>query len=166
MQDTRLEIVRILIEHGADPNHENGTCFTAALKTMNLTLLKILCIHCKVNQTSAKSALPTALDPCYFQLPALELLLRSTTATAEVLDSRWVSDSYRGNPNISVIVPCFLRHRMNVDLGDAVVLRFALEEENLYLIGKILTMNPQLSSLKTAFKAQHVSKTGKQNSKR
>ena len=41
--DARLDIVRLLMEHGADPNYEAGLCFVMALMLKKFDLLKILC---------------------------------------------------------------------------------------------------------------------------
>lgn len=148
----RLESVRLLVEHGASANYLNGASFGFALTTSNFKLLQILCSKCPPNKASIVSRLSLAIDPRYFALEALELLLSSARRDSPGLGAWWQSGRLRGNPNITAIVPCLLRHGLDVNLRNGVVLSFAIRENNLVLLARVLSVNPSIASLKTAFR--------------
>jgi ankyrin repeat protein len=74
-QDPALNIVRVLLRHGADANHNKGLAFVKALKSMRMDSLELLCEGCAPTATTLAVALTTAIDSQVFQLPALDLLL-------------------------------------------------------------------------------------------
>jgi ankyrin repeat protein len=153
-QDYRLDIVRLLIKHGAEANYATGASFAVALETANFKLLEILCAGCPPTRASTESVLFTAIDPRHYNLKALELLLGSTTSVAAALNALWTSEKFRSNPNMTAIVPCFLRHGLNVNLGNGLLLCFAIQEKrDPILLGRILSANPSINSLTTAFQA-------------
>lgn len=94
-----------------------------------------------------------AIDPRYYNLQALELLLRSNPSCAAALNILGASQTFRCNPNMTEIVPCFLQHGLDVDLGDGFLLRFAVQEKKKELLCKILSANPSITSLTRAFQA-------------
>jgi hypothetical protein len=150
-QDVRLDIVRLLVEHGADANYASGAPFAVALKTANFTLLQLLCASCPPSRSSIESVFFTAIDPQYYNLEALELLLGSTPSVAAALNALWSSEKFRGNYHMASIVPCFLRHGLNVNLRNGVLLSFAIQENNVVLLDNILAANPSIASLTTGF---------------
>lgn len=158
--DHRLDIVRLLVAHGADPNYSNGASFAIALKTGNIKLLELLCTGCPPSQASIRSVLLTAIDPQYYNLQALELLLASTASTAIATDALWDTEQFksnaerfRENPNLCTIVPCFLRHRIDVNFGGGALLCFAIGERDIALLERILSANSSVTSLRSAFRA-------------
>lgn len=151
-QDYRLDIVRVLVEHGADTNHSDGASFAVALKTKNLTLLEILCAGCPPNQATIESVLSIAIDPQWYDVRALELLLGSCSSAAAALNSSWLFKRFKDNPNITTIIPCFLRNGLDVDIGSGVLLCFAVQQGNVVLLKRILSANPSITTLRTAFR--------------
>jgi ankyrin repeat protein len=155
----RLDIVRLLVKHGADANHARGASFGVALTTSNFKLLQILCASCPLSQASIESAFFVALDPRYYDSETLELLLSSTRDAGAALNALWSSEKWRGNPNITAIVPCLIRHGLDVNLRNGVLLSFAIGEKNVILLDRILSAHPSIASLTAAFhtatSAQH-----------
>jgi len=150
-QDFRLNIVRLLVEHGADANYASGASFGVALKTSNFKLLRILCALCTPSLASMESGFFMAIDQRYYNLEALELLLSSTRYANVALNTLWSSEKLRGNPNITTIVSCLLRHGLDVNLRNGVLLSFAIQEKNVILLDRILSANPSITSLTAAF---------------
>jgi hypothetical protein len=152
-QDHRLEIVRLLVEYGADANYATGAPFAVALETANFKLLEILCAGCPPSRASLVSVLSIAIDPRYYNLQALELLSHSATCSAAAATLKVLSASgkLRCNPNMTEIVTCFMRHWLDVDIGDGVLLCLAIQEKNIILLRGILSANPTITSLKAAF---------------
>jgi ankyrin repeat protein len=150
-QDSRLNIVRLLVKHGADANYASGASFGVALKTSNFKLLQILCALCPPNRASMESGFFMAIDPRYYNPEALELLLSSTRYASTALNTLWSSEKLRGNPNIIAIVPHLLQHGLDVNLRNGVLLSFAIQEKNVILLKKILSANPSITSLTAAF---------------
>jgi hypothetical protein len=149
------DTIALLLEHGADPHHGNGVCFTYVLQSFNRRLLIDLL---KVRRTPTLSAfdniLGTIVQPKFFQQEHLEHLLSSASCTAAILNASWASAKYRGNPNIATIVPSFLDHGMDVNLHDGALLCFAVEEDHLPLLIKILSSSSPQNTLKsTSFRA-------------
>jgi hypothetical protein len=149
----RLEIVRLLVEHGADANYSSGASFGVALTTLNFKLLQILCSKCPPSQASIESGFFLAIDPRCYTSEALELLLSSTRYAGTALNTLWSSEKLRGNPNITAIVSCLLRHGLDVNLRNGGVLLFAIREKNVVLLDRILSANPSITSLRAAFRA-------------
>jgi ankyrin repeat protein len=148
----RLEIVRLLVEHGADANYSNGASFGVALTTLNFKLLQILCAKCPLSQASIESGFFLAIDPRWYTSEALELLLSSTRDAGTALNTLWSSEKLRGNPNITAIVSCLLRHGLDVNLRNGGVVLFAIREKNVVLLDRILSANPSITSLRAAFR--------------
>ncbi|KAI0473285.1 hypothetical protein GGR56DRAFT_609444 [Xylariaceae sp. FL0804] len=157
IQDKQLDIVRLLVEQGADANYASGAPFAIALETQRLDLLEILCAGCPPSPGTTEKVLPTAIDPDCYSLPALELLLLSTGSVASALNASWASrkltDKLRGNPNNISILPCLLRYGLDVNLDQGSVLCFAVQETDVVLLARVLLAKPNIKSLKTAFRA-------------
>lgn len=152
-QDPRLDIVGALVEYGADANHSDGACFAVAIKTRKSELLQILCLGSPPTQATIKSVLFDALDPQWFEIQALDALLSSCSSPAAALNSAWSFDRMKSNPNIAIILPCFLRHGLDVDIGNGDLLRLAVSKENVVLLRAVFSSNPSTATLKSAFRA-------------
>jgi hypothetical protein len=153
IDDDRLEIVRVLVGHGADANYWNGAAFGIAIKKSNLEALRLLCARCPPSQLSIEYAFVVAIDPRYYTSEALELLLCSAQNPGTALNASWSSEMLKGNPNTTEIVLCLLRHGLDTNLRDGVVLLFAIQENNVVLFEKILSTNMNITSLRSAFRA-------------
>ncbi|CAD0097833.1 unnamed protein product [Aureobasidium mustum] len=149
-KDDQLHIVRLLLKNGAKANYKSGACFASAIKHGRSDLLKILCRSCPPSQMSTESVLPLAIDPRYYNLPDLKLLLSSTSSATVVLSS-WVPDQLEGNPNIASIIPCLLQHGLDVDVRDGFLLRLAIQKKKIDLLRTTLDANPSIKSLRSAF---------------
>ena len=101
---------------------------------------------------NADYILSTAVDPQFYNLEALEVIFASTPYAAANLDFSWVSRNLVLNPNMPTLVPCLLRHGLNVNLGGGVLLCLAIIRENINLLNKLLSANPSNVSLKEAFR--------------
>lgn len=152
-QDLRHDIVRLLVQYGGEANYAAGSAFGVALEAGDLKLLQILCAGCPPNQASLEALLYTATDARFYSLEALSWLLASCPASSAVLNASWSSDKFRGNPNMTAIIPCLLRHGLDVNLHDGEVVCFAVQEKNTVLLARILSSNPSLSSLTAGFQA-------------
>jgi hypothetical protein len=150
--DDRLDIVRVLIKHGADANFVNGAAFGVALEAVNMELLRILCMGCPPIQSSIECVLYTAIDPQKYRHTALKLLLGTCQSTKAALDTVWNSAKLLGNPNLKTIIPYFLGKGLNVDLMDGAVVCLAVQEKNVDLLRSVLSSNPNIDSLTAAFK--------------
>ncbi|KAG9604380.1 hypothetical protein KCU77_g1211, partial [Aureobasidium melanogenum] len=148
--DNQLHIVRLLIKNGAKADYKSGACFEVAIRRRKFDLLKILCRSCPPSQKSTESVLPLAIDPCYYDLPSLQLLLSSTSSATVVLSS-WVPDQLESNPNITSIVPCLLQHGLDVDAQDGFLLRLSIQKKRIDLLRTTLDANPSIKSLRSAF---------------
>ncbi|KAG9995254.1 hypothetical protein KCU78_g18033, partial [Aureobasidium melanogenum] len=148
--DNQLHIVRLLIKNGAKADYNSGACFEVAIRRRKFDLLKILCRSCPPSQKSTEAVLPLAIDPCYYNLPNLELLLSSTSSATVVLSS-WTPDQLKSNPNITSIVPCLLQHGLDVDAQDGFLLRLSIQKKRIDLLRTTLDANPSIKSLRSAF---------------
>jgi ankyrin repeat protein len=152
-KDSRMDIVRLLIKSGAKGDYKSGACYAFAIKSKASKLLKILCRDCPPSQECMASILPTAISEPHYDLPELDLLLGSTSSATAVLNLAWVPDLLKHNPNISTIIPCFLRHGIDVDVQDGSLLRWAIGTGDDGLLCKILDADPSTKSLRSAFNA-------------
>lgn len=150
-KDHRLAIVKVLVQKGANANYNNGACFYIALLTQNLPLLQILCADSPPSRVTTETVLSTAINPKHYSLQAMDVLLKFTRSASAALDASWDSEKLRGNPNLNSIVPCWLRHGLDVNLGDGVVVCFVVREMNSPLLEHILAAAPSIASLSQAF---------------
>jgi ankyrin repeat protein len=152
-KDQALDIVRLLVKNGAKADYNSGACFALAIKSGASNLLKILCQNCPPARECLSSILPTAICETHYNLPALDLLLSSTSSATTVLNQAWVPGLLEDNPNIATIIPCFLRHGLDVDVHDGLLLQRVIERRETDLLRKILDANPSMKSLRSAFSA-------------
>jgi hypothetical protein len=156
LQDRRLDIVRILLNYNADANHNKGAAFAVALKTTNLKLLDILCKKCPPTSANLMVLLSMFIDPQYYSVAALELLLGSapsTDALESTLEKLSMLASFKDNPNITTIIPCFLRHGLDVDVDNGSLLRLAVQKEDMGLLKTLLSANPCNATIQATFRA-------------
>ncbi|KAH7350793.1 hypothetical protein BKA65DRAFT_593679 [Rhexocercosporidium sp. MPI-PUGE-AT-0058] len=147
----KLDIVRVLLKHGADANHATGGCFQIALEMKNLNLLRLLCASCPPSQLTVEANLFVALDPRYYQSDVLQLLLTSGRYAKVALNKIFSPEKLKGNPNNAVIIPLLLSHGLDVNIQGGDLLSFAIKEKNIDLLQKILSANPNTASLTAAF---------------
>lgn len=151
-EDRELRIIKLLLDYGANANYKLGASFGVAIEFANFELLQLLCTKCPPIPESTKAKLFLALKPIHFNQQALDLLLKSTPNVNVVLDDSWSSERFRMNCNIVQITRCFLRHGMNVDLGNGSLACFAIQERETEVLREVLAAKPNLFSLREAFK--------------
>jgi ankyrin repeat protein len=165
-EDHQLDIVSVLLAHGAEANFATGASFVVALETSNLSLLALLCARCPPSRSSIESVLLTAIKPQHYNLQALQLILGSIPSAIAVTavnalwtsenaawNALWTSEKFKGNNNMTSMVSCLLRYGLDIDLGNGLLLCFAIQERNFELLSIMLSANPKISSLITGFKA-------------
>ncbi|KAM5380064.1 hypothetical protein ACJZ2D_003711 [Fusarium nematophilum] len=150
-RDLRLDIVRVLLEHGADANFSSGRSFVVAIRARNSRLLGMLYARCTPNRESLSSILPEALDTRYYNLETLQLVLTYSPAPLVLEVSPNLDSLLRGHPNLAEIIPCFLRYGWPVDIGNGLLLCLAIQIKDLDLLCILLASFPALTSLTNAF---------------
>ncbi|KAI1742268.1 hypothetical protein F4680DRAFT_45195 [Xylaria scruposa] len=154
-QDEDFRIINLLLEYGADANHAAGAPYAAAVRQNNSRLLATLCTACTPNQASLQTVLPLVIHRQHYNFQALKVLLGSNTDGATSINSCWASEGFRktvsDNPYIFEIVSYSLRCGLNVDIKNGILLRFAIRKVNFEALKRILSANPSLASLRTAF---------------
>ncbi|KAI0862693.1 hypothetical protein F4860DRAFT_471478 [Xylaria cubensis] len=155
-QDNEFRIASLLLERGADANYAAGASYASAVRRNSIELLVMLCTACAPNQASLQAVLPLVIHPQYYNSQALEALLTSSPDASASLDSCWASRVFRNivsdNPHLLEIISSSLRHGLNVDIDDGILLRFAIREVNFEVLERILCANPSLASLEIAFR--------------
>ena len=153
--DHRLDVVRLLVGYGADANHRKGACFSIAIESRNLELLKVLCDKCPPSQSSLESVVFKAIDRRWYSPDALQLLLQSAPSAAAALNALMSSASafawFRNNPDTNSIISCFLQRGLDVNVGDGALLSFAIQEKDVALLKDMLSANPNKTTLRLAF---------------
>ncbi|KAJ2984408.1 hypothetical protein NUW58_g6074 [Xylaria curta] len=123
-------------EHGADANYASGASYAAAS-----------------SQPPGRAS--SSHHPNYYKPEVLEVLLTSSPNAAASVNSCWASGTFRDtisdSPHLLEIVSSSLRHGLNVDIDNGILLRFAIREVNSKVLERILRANPSLASLRIAF---------------
>lgn len=94
------------------------------------------------------------LNPRLYTPVLLELCLSSTRSAdaAAVLNNSCSSQKLRGNPNLGAIITCLFRHGLDVNTNNGELLSFAIKEDSVQLLEKMLAENPSIASLTAAFR--------------
>jgi ankyrin repeat protein len=149
--DTRVEFVRLLIEHGADVNYSSGEAFAQAAKMQNTALLELLCSSSPPSQETVDTVLPKLIDPELYNLITLELFLN---AVSRSFPRPSLSSAYpliEQHPQFAEILPCLLRHGLDINGEDGAVLRLVVKEQDLQLVDAVLALDPDVATLCNAF---------------
>ncbi|EWG46991.1 hypothetical protein FVEG_07251 [Fusarium verticillioides 7600] len=146
-----LDIIRLLLKHGADANYNHGNAYAAALN--DYARFEVLCKACPVKEVVAKRLLPSLLEASIANTQALELMLQSVASNGSRIDLTEVPNLLEGHPNMAAIIPCLVKHGLDVNLQKGVIIRFAVEKSDLPLLKTLLSVNTSTNSLKTGFAA-------------
>ncbi|KAJ4323820.1 hypothetical protein N0V84_004166 [Fusarium piperis] len=149
-KDTRLDMVRVLVEHRANANYASGVAYTNAIERGNFELLEILCSACPPSPQSLGVVFHAAMRPEYYNLKTLEFLLDSAPSS-HILQAPSIEGVLRGHPNLAEVAPCLVRHGLSVDTGGGMLLCSAVQERNVALLGMLVSSKPQTASLTAAF---------------
>ncbi|EMC99226.1 hypothetical protein BAUCODRAFT_573513 [Baudoinia panamericana UAMH 10762] len=149
--DHQLDSVRLLLEYGADANEAMGAPFAVALQNANFEMLQILCAKSAPSHLNLQTLLARAVEPSTFRMEVLDTLLGFTTSPAAALNSFLNTGGFEGNPNTVAILLCFLQHGLDVDIGDGWLFRFAVRDQHVALLRRLLSAKPSQASLSAAF---------------
>ncbi|KAL2071660.1 hypothetical protein VTL71DRAFT_12895 [Oculimacula yallundae] len=147
----RLAIVRVLLRCGADANYGGGHCLLTALVMQNLELLRLMCLFSPPNQATLKAALRVALHRLYYHPEVLQALLTSSPSASKASNWGFVSESLKGNPNITTIIPILLDSGLDVNTRNGELMVLVIREKNKDLLKIILSFDPSSATLKAAF---------------
>lgn len=151
-RDSRLDIVSSLLVFGAaNPNYKNGASLVVAIETGNHPLLEMLCKASTIDQESLVSVMPVALNPRFYELQSLNVLLRSASPS-----SIWFAVSHcvgelKGHPNVSDIFSCFTRHRLDINYGNGILVCLTVKTKDINLLKTVLLAKLTVGSAKSAF---------------
>ncbi|RMJ11867.1 hypothetical protein CDV36_008506 [Fusarium kuroshium] len=151
LKDTRLDMVRVLVEHRANANFSSGVAYNNAVERGNFELLEILCSRCPPSPQSLHMTFYTAMKPEYYNLKTLEFLLESAPSSHILQAPANIEGVLRGHPHLAEVVPCLVRHGLNVDTGGGMLLCSAVQEKNVALLGTLVSAKPHTTSLTAAF---------------
>ncbi|KAF5638870.1 uncharacterized protein FTJAE_5058 [Fusarium tjaetaba] len=146
-----LDIIRLLLKHGANANYNHGNAYAAAWN--DYARFEVLCKACPVKEAVAKRLLPLLLEASVANTQALELMLQSAASNGSQTDFTEVPNLLEGHPNMAAIIPCLMKHGLDVNLQKGVIIRFAVEKSDLPLLKTLLSVNTSTNSLKTGFAA-------------
>ncbi|KAK2678081.1 Ankyrin repeat-containing domain superfamily [Fusarium oxysporum f. sp. vasinfectum] len=146
-----LDIIRVLVKHGADANYNQGNAYAAALN--DYTRLEILCKACPVTKVAVQALLPSLLETSSADTQTLELVLQSTASNGSGIDFTEVPNLLEDHPNMAAIITCLMKHGLDINLQQGMMIRFAVKESNITLLKTLLSANTTTTSLKTGFTA-------------
>jgi hypothetical protein len=149
--DSRVDYVRLLIEHGADVNYSSGEAFAQAAKMENIVLLELLCSSAPPSQETVDTVLPRLIDPELYNLTTLELFLNAASRRSPRPSLSSAYPLIEQHPQSSEILPCLLRHGLDINEEDGMVLRLAVKEQDLNLVDAVLALDPDVATLCNAF---------------
>jgi len=155
IRDKSLHIVRALLHHGADANHEGGVSYTEAVRRGNLGLLEILQAGCNPNQVSIDSLFFTVVEPAYYDPELLECILRSAATSAGTRGRfAWDVNHFINHQNLSEIILRVVHHGLYIHEWSECLLPWAITATDFNLLADILYNVPGLcnKAMSAAFK--------------
>ncbi|KAF5534756.1 hypothetical protein FMEXI_11165 [Fusarium mexicanum] len=144
-----LDIIHLLLKHGADANYNHGNAYAATLN--DYARLEVLCKACPVKEAVVKGLLPSLLEVSTANTQTLELVLQASNGSE--IDFTEVPNLLEGHPNMAAIVPCLMKHGLDINLQKGVIIQFAVEKSDVPLLKTLLSVNTSTNSLKTGFTA-------------
>uniref|UniRef100_A0A8H7K4M7 Uncharacterized protein n=1 Tax=Bionectria ochroleuca TaxID=29856 RepID=A0A8H7K4M7_BIOOC len=119
VQGGHLELVRLLLDHGASPAQSDGMSYQNAIQTGNYDLLETLCSRAPPRNPTLVSLIDTAVNPKWYELRTLKLLLGCTTTASAVINVLWntvkMDEKLNSHPNLSEIVNIFLENHLDIN---------------------------------------------------
>ncbi|RKL30574.1 hypothetical protein BFJ70_g10107 [Fusarium oxysporum] len=150
--DVPLDFVQLLIEHGANVNYAFGQAFVRAIEMDKSSLLELLCSSSPPDQITAHAVLPILIDPKHYNLSNIELFL---SAASRATPKPSLTNTYaliKDHPQRSELLPCLLRHGLDINEESGMILCLAVREHDMDLIKSILALDPSASTLSNAFR--------------
>ncbi|WZH47283.1 uncharacterized protein QYS62_008427 [Fusarium acuminatum] len=149
--DSRVDIVRQLIDHGADVNYSSGEAFVQAANMENIALLELLCSSFPPSQESVDAVLPKLLDTERCNSTPLELFLSAASRGSPRPSLRSAYPLIERHPQLVDILPCLVRHGLDINEENGAVFRLAVKEQDLQLLDTVLALDPNVETLRNAF---------------
>ncbi|CAH0031253.1 unnamed protein product [Clonostachys rhizophaga] len=155
VQGGYLDLVRLLLDHGASPAQSDGMSYQNAIQTGNYELLEILCSRAPPRNPTLVSLIETAVNPKWYELRTLKLLLGCTTAASAVVNVLWntvkMDEKLNNHPNLSEIVKIFLDNHLDINAAKGSVLSLVIQANDIDLLKDLLTTRLTSTSLCAAF---------------
>lgn len=149
--DVPTGFVQLLTEHGADVNHSSGQAFVMAIEMDKPSLLELLCSSSPPNQATVTATLPKLIETKHYSLSNIELFL---DAASRATPKPSLTDTYaliKDHPHRSELLPCLLRHGLDINEESGMILCLAVQEHDMDLIKSILALDPSIATLSNAF---------------
>ncbi|PNP82748.1 hypothetical protein FNYG_03979 [Fusarium nygamai] len=150
--DIPLDFVQLLIEHGADVNYSSGQAFVMAIEMERPSFLELLCSSSPPTQAAVNAILPKLVDPKHYNLSNIELFL---SAASRATPKPSLTNTYaliKDHPQRAELLPCLLRHGLDINEESGMILCLAVKEHDMDLIKSILALDPSIATLSNAFR--------------
>ncbi|KAI1035702.1 hypothetical protein LB504_005725 [Fusarium proliferatum] len=144
--------VQLLTEHGADVNYSSGQAFATAIEMDKSSLLELLCSSSPPNQATVNANLPKLIETKHYSLSNIELFL---SAASRATPKPSLTNTYaliKDHPQRSELLPCLLRHGLDINEESGMILCLAVREHDVDLIKSILALDPSIATLSNAFR--------------
>ncbi|KAH6953411.1 hypothetical protein DER45DRAFT_379959 [Fusarium avenaceum] len=149
--DSKVDIVRLLVDHGADVNYSSGEAFAQAAKMENVALLELLCSSFPPSQESVDTGLPKILNPELYNPTTLMLFLSAASRGSPRPSLRSAYPLIERHPQLAEILPCLVEHGLEINEEDGAVFRLAVKGQDLHLLDAVLALDPNVTTLRNAF---------------
>ncbi|SCV52646.1 uncharacterized protein FFB14_12711 [Fusarium fujikuroi] len=150
--DVPAGFVQLLTEHGADVNYSSGQAFVMAIEMDKPSLLELLCSSSPPIQATVNATLPKLIETKHYSLSNTELFL---SAASRATPKPSLTNTYaliKDHPQRSELLPCLLRHGLDINEESGVILCLAVQEHDMDLIKSILALDPSIATLSNAFR--------------
>ncbi|RBA20916.1 hypothetical protein FPRO05_08363 [Fusarium proliferatum] len=144
--------VQLLTEHGADVNYSSGQAFVMAIEMDKSSLLELLCSSSSPTQATVTATLPKLIEIKHYSLSNIELFL---SAASRASPKPSLTNTYaltKDHPQRSELLPCLLRHGLDINEESGMILCLAVREHDMDLIKSILALDPSIATLSNAFR--------------
>ncbi|KAI1063836.1 hypothetical protein LB506_005394 [Fusarium annulatum] len=144
--------VQLLTEHGADVNYSSGQAFVMAIEMDKSSLLELLCSSSPPTQATVTATLPKLIEIKHYSLSNIELVL---SAASRATPKPSLTNTYaltKDHPQRSELLPCLLRHGLDINEESGMILCLAVREHDMDLIKSILALDPSIATLSNAFR--------------
>ncbi|KAF5653899.1 hypothetical protein F25303_1931 [Fusarium sp. NRRL 25303] len=150
--DVPLNFVQLLTEHGADVNYSSGRAFVMAIEMDRFSVLELLCSSSPPTQATVTATLPKLIETKHYSYSNIELFL---SAASRATPKPSLTNTYgliKDHPQRAELLPCLLRHGLDINEESGMVLCLAVREHEMDLIKSILALDPSIATLSNAFR--------------
>ncbi|RBQ75018.1 hypothetical protein FVER14953_12009 [Fusarium verticillioides] len=150
--DAPIDFVQLLTEHGADVNYSSGQAFVTAIEMDKPALLELLCSASPPTQATVNASLPKLIETKHYNLSNIELFLSSASRATPKPSLTNTYALIKDHPQRSELLPCLLRHGLDINEESGMILCLAVREPDMDLIKSILALDPSIATLSNAFR--------------